>query len=188
MHKIDGPTAAIVAPTPMPGNGPGGYFSDGNPETSTPATIVDADWANAVQGELTNVIETAGMPLDKARHTQLLEALNLLFVPAGSGGVTLSNPGHIYLPGGLIIQWGSTPIPGGANASGGAITFPIPFPNAAFGIYGNADGRANSGWAAIVVIFDGLTNTGASFGADSANASQAITAGTRNVRWVALGH
>ena len=54
MHKIDHPTAA-----------PGGLFTIGDPVGSVPATVVTDDWLNAVQGEIANVIEGAGLPLSK---------------------------------------------------------------------------------------------------------------------------
>lgn len=41
MHRIDGPAAA-----------PGGHFTDGDPNTGVPATIVSQAWAEAVQEEL----------------------------------------------------------------------------------------------------------------------------------------
>lgn len=63
MHRID--TAGSVA----------GAFTDGNPATATPATVVDDDFMNAVQDELVAVIETAGITLEKGTNDQLLEAI-----------------------------------------------------------------------------------------------------------------
>ena len=42
-------------------------------------------------------------------------------------GRVLANPGYQMLPGGLIMQWGTTTIPGSGS---GSFTFPIVFPNA----------------------------------------------------------
>src|SRR6266508_5023221 len=58
MHRID--TVGSVAP---------GIFTDTNP-----ATIVDDDWFNAVQSEIVNLIEAAGITLVKGTNTQLLAA------------------------------------------------------------------------------------------------------------------
>jgi hypothetical protein len=55
-----------------------GQWSNGNPSDSTPATVMDAPWFNAVQTELKTVVEAAGLTLDKFDSTQLLQALNLL--------------------------------------------------------------------------------------------------------------
>lgn len=68
MHKIDG--AGHVA----------GEFSRGDPN-ATPIvkpTVVTADWLNATMEELASVIEGAGLALDKADNSQLLQALRLL--------------------------------------------------------------------------------------------------------------
>jgi hypothetical protein len=68
MHRIDGAGATID-----------GQWTEGNPSTGTPATEVTADWLNAVQNEIENVIVTgAGIPLNKATNTQLLAAINAI--------------------------------------------------------------------------------------------------------------
>jgi len=58
MHKID--TLGSIL----------GAFTDSNP-----ATIVDDDWFNAVQSEIVNLIEAAGITLVKGTNTQLLAAV-----------------------------------------------------------------------------------------------------------------
>ncbi|MGE0333104.1 MAG: hypothetical protein AB7P37_20680 [Ramlibacter sp.] len=64
MHRIDTSTAA-----------PGGFFTEGDPTEPTAATRVSADFLNALQQEVCNVIEAAGLALNKADNTQLLQAL-----------------------------------------------------------------------------------------------------------------
>jgi hypothetical protein len=64
MHKIDGP--GHVDNT----------FTEGNPTTGTPATVVTADWLNAVQTEIANVITEQGITLDKEDNTQLNAAID----------------------------------------------------------------------------------------------------------------
>jgi hypothetical protein len=73
MHRIDHPTAA-----------PGNLFTEGDPLSGTPATVVTDDWANAVQEEIVALIEGAGLTLNKASNTQLLTAIL-------SGALTLLN-------------------------------------------------------------------------------------------------
>lgn len=58
MHRID--TVGNVA----------GTFTDTNP-----ATIVDDDWLNAVQSEIVNLIEAAGITLVKGTNTQVAAAV-----------------------------------------------------------------------------------------------------------------
>ena len=74
MHRIDHPTAV------------GGLFTEGGP--SQAATVVTADWSNAIQEEVAGVVEAAGLTLSKPDNTQLLQALNLLY---GAGGGGFSN-------------------------------------------------------------------------------------------------
>lgn len=70
MHKID--TDGAVA----------GAFVDKDPVNSIPGTIVDAAWLNAIQTEITSVIEAAGIVLTKGQNDQLLAALGSIGVHA----------------------------------------------------------------------------------------------------------
>lgn len=71
VHRIDTPDAAA-----------GGLFTDGDPSVPIPATSIDADWANAIQEEIANVILAAGIGLIKLDNTQLLDAI-IWIVQAG---------------------------------------------------------------------------------------------------------
>jgi hypothetical protein len=64
MFKIDSDGATI-----------NNEFTEGNPSLGVPATVVSADWLNAVQFELVNVIEFFGLTLDKMNSTQLRLAM-----------------------------------------------------------------------------------------------------------------
>jgi len=74
MYQIDVITAASSLPTPAAAGTPG-YFTDGNPGTGTPATIVPADFLNAVQAELLNLLSSAGITPSKTNRTQVLAAI-----------------------------------------------------------------------------------------------------------------
>jgi hypothetical protein len=83
MYRIDNGTAAQALPDPTPpGERPDGYFTAGDPAGATPATDVDAEWLNMTQEELSNVIEGAGIGLDKSDRAQLLAAINALIAAA----------------------------------------------------------------------------------------------------------
>ena len=83
MHRIDNSTSVGSIPTPDPvGPNPNSYFTKGNPGLGVPATIVEQDWANAVQEEICYVIEQASLTLSKADRTQLKQAIQVL---AGKG-------------------------------------------------------------------------------------------------------
>jgi len=77
MHKIDSNGATID-----------NEFTEGSVVSSIPATVVSANWMNAVQRELVNVIESAGLTLapdgDTDPADQLLEAIQIFI---SSGGV-----------------------------------------------------------------------------------------------------
>lgn len=55
-------------------------FTDGNPATATPATVVDAKWLNMVQEEIITVIAAAGITLDDGDETQLYDAIMALIL------------------------------------------------------------------------------------------------------------
>lgn len=56
-----------------------GLFTDGKISGGIPPTRLVAAWFNAIQTELVNVVEGAGIELDPENSTQVLEALNKLF-------------------------------------------------------------------------------------------------------------
>lgn len=89
---------------------PSNLFTDGNPNTSTPASVMAADWANIIQEENCGLIEAAGLSIDQTNafddndKTQLLQAVRIL----SAGGILrpvngqapserLENSGLVYL-------------------------------------------------------------------------------------------
>lgn len=78
MFRIDsfGTAAALEAPA-APG-GTVGYFTEGDPQTATPATVVSADWLNTVQEELIAILLAAGIDPDKADRDQVVTAIKAL--------------------------------------------------------------------------------------------------------------
>ena len=67
MHRIDGPGAT-----------PDNRFTEGDPTQGVPATTVTGPWLNAIQEEIANVVEDAGLELDKADNTQLAAAVRAI--------------------------------------------------------------------------------------------------------------
>jgi len=65
-------------------------FTLGNPATGEEATKFGEDWPNAVQEELCNAIEAAGLVLDKEDNSQLSQVLQ---AATGQGGIRFSLPG-----------------------------------------------------------------------------------------------
>lgn len=79
MHRIDGPGATQD-----------NKFTEGDPANGTQATIVTAEWLNAVQEELARAIESVGVDLVKSNNTQLEEALRRI---GGSSVVSIDMSG-----------------------------------------------------------------------------------------------
>lgn len=67
MHKVDAPGATA-----------NNEFSDGDPLTGRPSTILQAKFMNAVQRELVHVVEQAGLTLDEQDDTQVYQAMRLM--------------------------------------------------------------------------------------------------------------
>ena len=92
MHRIDGLDTVATPPAPRPLGTPG-FFGPGNAASGQLSTQVTFEWANSVQEEIVSVIEEAGLTLDKADNTQLLQAVRSL-------GVGLWQATVLYGPGG----------------------------------------------------------------------------------------
>lgn len=67
MHRIDTSTATSD-----------GLFTEGDPLVPTPATVVSADWLNAVQEEIVNTLSAAGIAPNKTDNTQLVTAIGII--------------------------------------------------------------------------------------------------------------
>lgn len=95
MFRIDVPTAVGVLPTPDDEGTPG-YFSDGNPATSTPATVVPADFLNMAQEELCNLATAGGAALSKNNRTQVRDAVLQLLQRGPTNFATDSGSANDY--------------------------------------------------------------------------------------------
>jgi hypothetical protein len=131
MHRIDTPNAQ----KDKFGVGKNG-FTNGNPQTGELATELNADYFDSVQEEMCNVIEGAGLTLDKAKTNQLqmaLEALNISSLLSAPIVGSVAANGYCIIPtkipGGpiknIIVQMGTSI----ANSTSATINFPIPFPS-----------------------------------------------------------
>lgn len=98
------------------------------------------------------------------------------------GGGTTSSPGYSILPGGLIFQWGGATTPTTGNVTDIAITFPLAFPNACFGVFPcTARNVATDGQALNGSNFaSNITKTGATISIDISSLAQGST-------WFAVG-
>ena len=88
MYQIDNSTAATTQPASTAA-GSAGFFTDGNPATGVAATILPAEWLNAVMMELANVVTGAGLTLAKNQFNQVLAAIKRL----GQATIVLADTG-----------------------------------------------------------------------------------------------
>jgi len=122
---------------------------------------------------------------DGSLSIQTESGLALLAMAAGkvsfpSQGQSLTSPGYIKLPGGLILQWGT-----GVTSAGGAgtVTYPIPFPTGTLSVFASAiDSNGGAGLTYTVQVTPGTLATLSVFGRYSGNGS-AI-----NYSWLAIGN
>lgn len=83
MYQIDNSTAAATQPASTAA-GTAGFFTDGNAATGVAATVLPAEFMNALMLETLNVITAAGITPSKSTFTQLRDAIRTL-VQQGSG-------------------------------------------------------------------------------------------------------
>ncbi|MGC1549431.1 MAG: hypothetical protein WA777_12965, partial [Rhodanobacter sp.] len=126
MYQIDNSSAAATQPastTP----GPPGFFTDGSVTGGIPATIVPAEWLNAVQEELINVLAAAGITPTKNQFSQLATAIKGILQGGTSNyGVdigTANNYAVTYTPAVTAITDGLKLRFKAKNANTGASTF-----------------------------------------------------------------
>ncbi|MDE3022272.1 MAG: hypothetical protein KGI54_10465 [Pseudomonadota bacterium] len=77
MYLYDDPSVVPVLPAPAAA-GTGGYFTDGNPATSSPATVLRSDFMNMIMEELLNIVSAAGIAPSKTTYNQVLSAIEAL--------------------------------------------------------------------------------------------------------------
>ncbi len=101
----------------------GRQFSEGNPQTGQPATVVGAIFLNGVQGEIINAIEDSGQVASDADLYQLKKAILALSLTG-----TIAANSWVKIGGRLILQWVSLRTQWTTEQTV-AITWPTSFPN-----------------------------------------------------------
>ncbi|NMX99359.1 hypothetical protein HBO43_22470 [Pseudomonas veronii] len=89
MYQIDNSTAATTIPAPTPAGSPG-FFTDGNPATGVAATIMPAEFMNALMMENLNVLSAAGIAPAKGQYNQLALAISKI-VSSGTSWDKITN-------------------------------------------------------------------------------------------------
>jgi hypothetical protein len=114
MFRIDNPTAVTAQPASTPAGTPG-WFTDGNPAGGVPATILPAEWLNAIQEEFISVLTQAGITPDKTKFNQIAAALRQ------SRQQPFTSSGSFTVPPGVTTIYRSA-CGGGAGGGGGGST------------------------------------------------------------------
>lgn len=126
MHRIDGAGATVT-----------GQWTQGNPSTGTPATEFTADFMNALQNELENVIVTgAGISLNKASNSQLLLAIQTIITSQAGAFAPTAQTGASYTF--VAADRGGVK----KRSHSGAMTDTLP---------GTSPGVLPAGWSVIIV-------------------------------------
>ena len=170
MYRIDNITAAATLPLPAAAGIPG-FFTGGNPATGTAATILDADWLNALQEEVVAVITGFGGTLSKTNRGQLFAALqgisigrllNLqMFTVPGTSTYTMTSGTNSV----EVTVVGGGGAGGGTAATGsGQLALANPGNAGAIGI-----GRITSGFNGAIVTV-GAAGVGGAAGANAGSA------------------
>lgn len=84
MYRIDNSTAVAIKPA-KEAAGTQGYWTKGDPAQGIPATVMDQDFFNMLQGELKAILDAAGITPDKADDAQVVAAIQSLISAAGGG-------------------------------------------------------------------------------------------------------
>ncbi len=171
MFRIDNTTAVAAPPTPKPAGTPG-YFTNGDPVGGVPATVVEADFLNAIQEELLAILSDAGIEPDKTKFTQIRDALRL--TSGGVIGMTRNLRASLAAAGSSIAFVADEVVVG--NDSGARLklrSFNKTINLATVGANGMDVGQAPAnGAVAIYAIYNPITGASALLGKDASIAVQ----------------
>ena len=171
MFQTDQSTAVATLPAPAAAATPG-YFTNGNPQTGVPATILDADFMNMLMMELINLVSAAGLTPSKSNYSQLLAAVKAVVVQANYN----ANSYFKSVGSGLIIEWGSVNSSASADV---AVVFPLAFTSTPFVL-----ATCQLSGAGAMAGFNTPTLTGVNINAWQSNTTRVVAP----VNWLAIGH
>lgn len=166
-------SVAIGARDIAPVSGTPQYFTNGNPATPTPATVVPGYFLNMVQDELLAVITAAGLTPDDANWGQLLQAIQGLVGHGRLLGFQTFTANGTYTP---IAGMGTVIFEAQASGGAGGGTAATGVGQSACGSGGGAGGYGRGRFtAAAVGASQPVTIGSAVVGTSGANGSNGLT-------------
>lgn len=113
-----------------------------------------------------------------ANFTALLNAFN-----TGTMGFNGAATGHLYLPGGFLVQWGKAATVAADGSAATAVTYDVTFPTNLWGVVTGISNAYQSNPWALTTQTTAETSTGFNL-----NVAGAPAASTVNVWWIAIGN
>lgn len=106
MYRIDNSTAAAALPAASaPGAHPNRYFTDGDPATGTPATVVPAEFLNMLQEEIALAVLAGGLTLDKSNRGQLAASIAAQIVQSAHAVIIQNAVFAAGVADGHVVRW-----------------------------------------------------------------------------------
>jgi hypothetical protein len=125
MYLIDSADAVLALPSPA-ALSTEGFFSEGNSGAGQLATVVSADWLNAVQGSLIAFLTAAGLAHSKSDYSRLWQAIgrSVTFQDTGSADhLVIALPAGLAFPSGSIGRGTQFWVKVVATNTGGSVDF-----------------------------------------------------------------
>ncbi|WP_321810062.1 hypothetical protein [Burkholderia sp. BCC1985] len=100
MYQYDDPTTAAAMPA-ISAAGTPGFFTDGDPQTSEPRTVLRSEFMNTVMMEMLNVLSAGDVSPDKTKQNQLALAIENM-ISAAVMAAAGPKPGDIKIWAGSV--------------------------------------------------------------------------------------
>lgn len=100
MYQYDDPTVAAEMPAITDAGTPG-FFTDGDPQTSKPRTVLKSEFMNTVMMEMLNVLAAGAVTPDKTKQNQLALAIANM-ISAAVTAAAAPEPGDIKIWAGTV--------------------------------------------------------------------------------------
>jgi hypothetical protein len=177
----------------LEGDATGSTSFDGSADVSIQVDVLSADVSATCTGNSATAtkLETArninGVTFDGTKDIMITQVNGSDITKIDDFSALYNNNGYQKLPGGLILQWGSSNFPTSERTvTTKTVPFPIPFPNACLQVYATAAGHVTSGGWVPVIWVKSLTTSSVDIVGDSNDTKNFTEAPKFN--WFAIGY